>query len=159
MLLFNLNENSYVDCIGFYAAVFDEKFVRIQTQPMPTERKTLLLDAFGALISALFLVLIQVFELNKGFSDRVMHMLAGIAIFFALYSFSGYFLAREKWRRALAIVLCANFLYSMLTVYLVFQHRAALSVVEAVYFPLEILVLWMVCVYEFRQLRDKPIEK
>ncbi len=113
-------------------------------------RQLFLMDCFGALVSAAILgVVLPMFEDTFGMPTRVLYVLAGIALVFAVYSAFCYGLRkRAVYLKAIAV---ANLLYCCLTAGLVFYWHAHLTTLGLVYFVLEMAVILGLVVWEWRR--------
>lgn len=110
-----------------------------------------LIDGFGALLSVFLLgvVLVQL-ESWIGMPSRTLYILAGIAGFFAVYSFTCFFRIKKRWRSFLKVIVGFNLSYCMLTFLLLFFHQAQLTNLGIVYFVMEILVIAGLAFFEFK---------
>lgn len=100
-----------------------------------TPRQLFRLDALGALLTALLLgVVLPAFQPLFGMPVNVLHVLAGIAVVFFLYSLSCHFRAGEKWRPLLRAIALANLAYCFLTMGLVVYWWEQLTVLGVLYF-------------------------
>lgn len=107
-----------------------------------TSKQLFLIDGIGAVISAFFLgvILVQL-EALIGMPENVLYPLAALAVIFACYSLSCYFISPTKWRLYLKIIATVNTLYSFLTLGLVLYHYTNLTILGLAYFIAEILIL------------------
>ncbi len=114
-------------------------------------KKLFLIDGFGALVSALFLGVVLVrLEDKIGMPINVLYFLAVLPIFFAIYSFSCYFLAKEKSKPFLKGIATLNLLYCFLTVGLLFLYDHNLTSLGWTYFIAELIVLVILIGLEFK---------
>lgn len=110
-----------------------------------------LIDGFGALLSVFLLsvVLVQL-ESWIGMPAQTLYILAGIAVFFAVYSFGCAFRIKKNWRSFLKVIVGFNLSYCILTFLLLFFHQAQLTNLGIVYFLLEILVIAGLAIFELK---------
>lgn len=123
----------------------------------PNPSKVFLLDGLGAMLTALCLRwILPSFETFFGMPQKVLHFLAWIAAFFALYSLLAAFLKPEHWRAWLRGIAIANFLYCGLTFSLLWYYAPVLTVWGKGYFLGEIgVILLLVCVEWVVSKRDQ----
>lgn len=127
----------------------------INTLSLNTQ-KTFLVDGLGAILSAFLLgVILTTFEDFFGMPKRVLHILAGIALGFAIYSLTNFYLKIKKWQAPLLRIAIANLLYCLLTLTLVLVHLQELTVWGILYFALEILVIISLVYIEFGVISNK----
>jgi hypothetical protein len=105
-------------------------------------KRLFLLDSLGAFLTAsLLLAVLRPFEPVFGMPGRVVLLLAGIALLFALYSLCCYFFVAGRWRLFLKIIWAANLLYCGLTAGLLLFFYARLTPLGVGYFLGEIVVI------------------
>ncbi|MEM6771982.1 MAG: hypothetical protein AAF597_15495 [Bacteroidota bacterium] len=113
-------------------------------------RNLFLLDATGALLSALLLgVVLPLLHEAIGIPLNTLYWLAALALVFAVYSFTCYYRAPENWRPYLRFIACVNLLYCCLTAGLVFLHEEN-TVFGVLYFVGEIIVVVILALFELR---------
>lgn len=114
-------------------------------------RTYFLIDGTGALISALVLgVVMPAFEAAFGMPRQILYFLACLACLFSVYSFSCFFLFMKNWRPFLKRIAVVNLLYCCLTLGLVIWRFAGLTLLGILYFALEILIVVILSVSEWR---------
>lgn len=119
-------------------------------------KKILLLDAIGALVSAISLgVIIPAFNSHFNFPIDVLYILGGVAAVFSIYSFFSYLFAREKWRKSLGIIAIANLSYCILTAALVVKFLDVISLLAIAYFVGEILLVVALAIWELKVASQK----
>jgi hypothetical protein len=118
-------------------------------------RKVFLLDGFGAVLSAfsLGIILIQ-FESWFGMPKEKLVYLAAVAVVFSIYSFICYFRFPNNWRLFLAIIATSNFIYSLVTLRLIFLLYQELTLLGLTYFILELIILMVLIWIEFLTIRN-----
>ena len=101
-----------------------------------------LIDALGAIVSALFLGVVWVrFNQLVGMPIHILKILALIPCFFIVYSFCCYFFLNRNWRPFLKAIAIANSIYCLTTICLVIYHHQDLTLLGISYFFLEIIVI------------------
>jgi hypothetical protein len=110
-----------------------------------------LLDGTGALLSTFSLgVVLRQMEPVFGMPGEPLTLLTLIAAAFACYSWSCYFLVKDKWPAYLQVIMVANALYALLSLSLVCLYFEALTALGVTYFVLELIVLAAVVYVEYR---------
>jgi len=105
-------------------------------------RQFFLVDSLGALITTMMLGLVLArFESIFGMPQKVLYVLASIALVFCIYSFLSYLLLKENWRPFLKIISIANLLYCFLSLGLVIYFFGKLTILGVTYFVLELIVI------------------
>lgn len=123
-------------------------------------RKLFLMDACGALISAILLGLVLArFESLFGMPSHILYLLSVIAGFFAIFSFLSYLLVSEKQKTFLQIIAIANLLYAVLSIILVFYFYNCLTGFGLFYFIAEILVIAFLAILEWKTASGLTFEK
>jgi hypothetical protein len=119
--------------------------------------KTLfLIDGMGALLSALLLGVILVeFESLFGMPPKILYFLSSIAVIFALYDFVNYARFKENRVLYLRIMAILNLLYCCLTAALVIYYRQELTYWGKLYFLIEMGVVIVLAVIEFKTAASK----
>ena len=110
-----------------------------------------LIDAIGAVISFFFLAVVLVyFEDKIGMPVKVLYLLAAAPVFFAIYSFSCYYMLKKKHRIYLKGIAILNLVYCFFTIALLvcFDHR--LTLLGWAYFIIELFVLGILITLEFQ---------
>jgi len=119
-------------------------------------QKLVLVDAIGAGVSVLSLLIPYTFEELFGMPKSVVRVFIGIAIFCAIYSTTVYLSNTANWRFYLSIVAIVNLAYCLFTVYHVLQHASALTLIGVLYFVTEVLIILTLAVIELRVSRTPP---
>ncbi len=109
---------------------------------LPTPRATFLFDGLGGLATALMLcvVLPSVHE-AIGLPRSTLVTLGLFGVVYGAYSLGCFRLVRKRWRRALAIIIGANFFYCLVSALVVVIHRDAMTTLGVSYFIVEIAVI------------------
>jgi hypothetical protein len=106
------------------------------------EKRLFLVDGSGALVSALLLGgLLARYPEAVGMARGLLLPLAGLAAVFAVYSFSCYRWAGERWRRFLRGIALFNIAYCVLTLTLMCVAHETLRPAGLIYFLAEITVI------------------
>jgi len=114
-------------------------------------RNLFLIDSMGALVSAALLGLVLAnFEEVFGMPRKVLYPLAFTACGFAAYSMSCFLANPQKWRLYLKIIAIVNLLYCCLTLGLVIDRRAELSLWGWMYFVGEVVVVASLAIIELK---------
>lgn len=114
-------------------------------------RRTLLLDAAGASMSALGLgVLLPALHPWVGLPVAWLRGLAGVALVLCVIGLASWSLARPRWRGPLRGLALANASYAVGTALLLVIHRQQLEVLGWIYFGLELAVLVWLVRFEWR---------
>jgi len=117
-------------------------------------KKLFLIDAIGAAVSAFFLGFVLVWLEDKiGMPKHILYLLAILPIFFAIYSFSCYFLLKDHSGPFLKGIASLNLLYCFLTLGLLFFYDHDLTFLGWSYFIVELMILGILIVLEFKTSR------
>jgi len=107
-----------------------------------------LLDAGGALLSMLFLVVVYVFDAVFGMPKDIVEKFICIAVFCCMFS-SGVFLMKPAhWPLYLIFVAIVNSAYCLFTLYHVLNNYGSLTLTGRTYFFGELVVIFLLSVYE-----------
>jgi hypothetical protein len=112
-------------------------------------RKWLLIDGFGAIITALMCLVVAGFESFFGMPEKVMFVLSGVAVFFSVFSFSSYYFAKNRFEKYLSIILSANIVYCLSVSVLMGIYFVKLTVFGIAYFAGEIIIVTMLVYAEY----------
>ena len=113
-----------------------------------------LIDSLGALLSSVMLGLVLVqFEQIIGMPKEVLYYLALAAIVFFLYSFCLFLWFPDNWRGFLRIIAVANLIYCGVTLSLIVFLHTQLTTLGLFYFILEIIVIIVLAMIEWRTSR------
>ena len=98
-------------------------------------RRIFLVDGLGATLTAFMLGgILPIFVEHIGMPEYVLFSLSSIALAFAIYSLSCFFLNVANLRLFLAIIIFCNILYCVLTAALMVLLRETLTVFGLIYF-------------------------
>jgi hypothetical protein len=107
-------------------------------------------DGLGAALTAFMLGgILPIFIEYIGMPEYVLFSLSSIALTFAVYSLSCFFLNVENLRLFLAIIIFCNIMYCLLTAALMVLLRESLTVFGLIYFIGEQFVVMTLIVVEF----------
>jgi hypothetical protein len=114
-------------------------------------KRLFLIDGIGATVTLCCLLgLLLPLETQFGMPRQNLFVLAGLAGCFALYSLSCYCFSGTNWRPYLAAIALVNTLYCLLTGFLMVVNADRLTILELVYFSLEIAVILGLVAIELR---------
>ena len=117
-----------------------------------TYKQLFLIDAIGAIITAFLLSqLLGNFVSVFGMPTDILYPLAGIAAFFALYSYACYLWVTKDWRLFLKGIATANTIYCLLTLGLVIYRWESLTWWGIAYFIGEIIVVMSLVSVEWKK--------
>lgn len=109
-----------------------------------TEKPKLLflIDSIGAMMTAFSLyAVMRPLNAYIGMPKAVLTNLSVIAFCFCIYSFSCYLFVKKHWPPYIRIIGVANLLYCALTGILLTIHFPQLTIIGAIYFLIEIVVI------------------
>ena len=112
--------------------------------------KIFLIDGFGAFLTILFLGTLTLLKskLQLGMPLKILVLLTFIAACFSIYSFWCSSFVKNKWPFYLKIIVLANSLYCILTIGLLVFFYNQLSVLELIYFSVELIILFFLIFFE-----------
>jgi len=114
-----------------------------------------LIDALGALISAIMLAVVLVqFEPFFGMPKMTLYYLGAIAGGFVGNSLAGYIRFPKGWRTHLKAIAIFNLLYCAATLGLLFYEYEQLTVWGIAYFAGEILLVITLAIWEWKVARE-----
>ncbi|MEW7290649.1 hypothetical protein [Aquimarina sp. 2304DJ70-9] len=113
--------------------------------------KLFLIDGLGALLTAFLLgVVLTTWEDCFGMPSKILYTLSIVALIYALYSISCYFLTIKNWKPYLRGIAIANLMYCCLTIGLVVYFYHNLTGIGVLYFLLEVAVILILIGVELR---------
>ena len=105
-------------------------------------KKLLLIDAFGAMVSAFMLGIVLVkLESWFGIPKKTLYVLAIIPCVFAAFDFYVYRYKKTGLSVYLIIIALANLLYSFLSVSLAYHHHLKLTKLGCIYIIIEVAII------------------
>jgi hypothetical protein len=114
------------------------------------KQKIFMIDSLGALVSAIFLLILAKLEPIFGMPKSVLSYLIPIPFVFCAFSAYAYYFSNQKWGRFLRAIAIANLLYCAFTFFLVFKHFTNLTKLGLAYFVMEILIVVALAGIEWR---------
>jgi drug/metabolite transporter (DMT)-like permease len=118
-----------------------------------------LLDAIGALLSALFIfIILTYFENQIGIPAKTLIFLFIIAIVLSIFSFCCYLIQNNNLKQNLKVISTANIIYCILTIITLFAYRQVITKLGLVYFIVEIFIIILIVKLELKtinKLNDK----
>lgn len=118
-------------------------------------KQLFLIDGIGAVLTVSALTCSALFfSPYFGLSSSLLFLLATIALPFMIYSLFCHFLIKENHRKLLLPIIIANIFYCLLTLSLMFLHRADLTVFGFTYFFLEIVIIITLVGFEIRAFKN-----
>lgn len=119
-----------------------------------TPKQLFLIDAGGALLSALLLGVVLVrLEDFFGIPRSALYLLAVIPCFFAIYDLLCYFFTKQKAAHLLRIIAYANILYCCLSIGLAFYHAESITIFGWLYILGEVLIVVLLALLELKTAR------
>lgn len=116
-----------------------------------TQKKILLIDSLGALLSVFILGVVLVkFESTFGMPRKVLYFLSITAGILGTYSFICYLLIKENRKPYLKIIANANLIYCCITVGLTIYFNRVLTNWGFTYFLCEVAVIIMLAIFELK---------
>lgn len=101
-----------------------------------------LLDGIGAIASSLILMLlIANLESMIGMPSKIVHFLAVFPPFYAMYSFSCYFLLKRNHSFFLKGISLLNYFYCIISLLSMINHWQKLTFIGFVYFIIEMFII------------------
>lgn len=113
-------------------------------------QKIFLVDAIGAIISALSLLIPYSFEDFFGMPKSEVRIFIAIALLYSIYSTTIYLIKKENWKPFLTIIVLLNISYCILTVYQIFKNLNTITLYGHLYFVSEILIILTLSIFELR---------
>lgn len=118
-----------------------------------------LIDAIGALFSALFIfIILNYFENQIGLPAKTLIFLIIIAIVLSIFSFCCYLFQNNNLKQNLKVISRANILYCILTIFTLFAYRQVITKLGLLYFIFEIFIIFIIVKVELKtiyKLNDK----
>jgi len=121
-------------------------------------RQVFLIDAVGAIISALSLLIPYSLETLFGMPKNTVGIFICIAIVYFIYSSTIYLVKIENWKPYLTIIALLNISYCLFTMYHIFKNSDTITLYGFVYFIGEILIILTLSIFELR-LSRRPANK
>lgn len=109
-----------------------------------------LYDSIGALVSAIFLIIIIFHQDLFGMPEDVLYLLLPFPFLFSLLSFIIYIFSNLKWRSYLKRIALINFAYCLLILFLTLLYYEKLTKIGMAYFILEMIVITALATVELK---------
>ena len=119
------------------------KFVtKIVLKFVQKPRNLFLVDAIGAMITTVILVVILInFNHYFGISKTTFSYLSLFVAFLCIYSTTCFFFLKDNWVIYIRIISSANLLYCLLTLGLMIFNHAELTIIGLIYFLVEMAII------------------
>lgn len=121
-------------------------------------RNIFLVDAIGAVVSALSLLIPFSFVELFGMPKSIVSIFISIAIVYSIYSTIVYLTNPSKWKMYLIIIAILNISYCLFTVYHIFNNLNTITLLGYLYFAGEILIVLTLSIFELKLGRTKNIK-
>lgn len=119
-----------------------------------TPNQVFFIDALGAFISSIFLLIIYQLEGLFGMPKRLLLLLSIIALGMFLISTFCYFFVKTKWKIFLKIIVLFNSTYLLLSFLLIVFNFDFITWLDVTYFSLELLVLASIISIEYNFIKQ-----
>ena len=113
-------------------------------------QKIFLVDAIGAFISILSLLIPYSFEEFFGMPKSAVSVFIFIAFACSIYSTTVYLTKKENWKPYLTIIALCNISYCIFTAYHIFKNLNTITLYGHIYFVGEILIILTLAIVELR---------
>lgn len=114
-------------------------------------QKLFLADGLGAALTAIILATVVArYEDVFGIPQNIAYFLSGVAGILMIYSSCCYFFVSDNWRLFLKVIALANLIYCCLTIGMIFYFYQTLTPAGVTYFLLEIIVIGVLVINEWR---------
>ncbi|GAB5526986.1 MAG: hypothetical protein Roseis2KO_48580 [Roseivirga sp.] len=122
-----------------------------------TPKLMFLVDALGALVSSLSLLLVLIpLESWFGIPANVLYWLGAIAVCLFIYSLSCYKSIKTNWKPYLKAIITLNISYSLLSAGLIIAHSHTVRPLGFAYLMLELAVIAYVISLEYKTFKSQP---
>ena len=112
------------------------------------EKKILLLDSLGALVTAINLFVIPLFEIYTGVPRDIALILVPLPILYSIFSLLSYKFGNHNWKSLLKMIAIANLFYCCLTMYVTWINFYTFKILGIIYFIVEILIIVVLATLE-----------
>lgn len=113
-------------------------------------RQLFLIDAIGALLTALSLFVMSRFSNYVGVPSGTLSILYAAAISFCIYSALCYVFIKQAWQTYLKAIGFLNLMYCIASVYVIISCFATITTLGLAYFLVEIGILVAVAIIELK---------
>ena len=114
------------------------------------DKKILLLDSLGALVTAINLFVIPLFEIYTGVPRDIALILVPLPILYSIFSFLSYKFGNHNWKSLLKMIAIANLIYCCLTLYVTWINFDTFKILGIIYFIIEILIIVVLAIFELK---------
>ena len=114
------------------------------------DKKILLLDSLGALVTAINLLVIPFLESYTGIPRDIALILVPLPILYSIFSFFSYKFGNHNWRSFLKMIAIANLFYCCLTMYVTWINFDTFKILGIIYFIVEIIIIIILATLEFK---------
>jgi hypothetical protein len=121
-----------------------------------TPKKIFLVDALGALLTTLILLIIYALSIkNLKPSIDYFHTLPIISFLLFIYSINCYFFIKHEWKNFLKFIIIGNTFYVLFSLSFVLINLKKLDSLILIYFMLEIVIIALLVLFERKLYRIK----
>jgi len=115
-----------------------------------------LIDFTGAILTILSYALIDLFfKDDLGFSSYMVRLLLSVAVLYALYSLSMYFIQPKKWSQFLRLIAYANLLFCGITMKFLITYFDDITNLGKIYLIVETILVFGVVLFELFYIETK----
>jgi hypothetical protein len=114
------------------------------------DKKILLLDSLGALVTAINLLVIPLFEIYTGVPRDIALILVPLPILYSIFSLFSYKFGNDNWRSLLKMIAIANLIYCCLTLYVTWINFDTFKIIGIIYFIVEIIIIIILATLELK---------
>lgn len=119
-------------------------------------RQLFLIDGLGALVSCIGLFLVMCFFANSfGLPKTALQVFLIVAIWLCCFSLTCFLFIKKRISFFLILIAVANFLYSALTIVLLFKNSSTITLIALIYFIIEIIIMVSVAIIELKTATGK----
>lgn len=119
------------------------------------DKKILLLDSFGALLTAINLLIVPLFEKYTGVPRDISLLLVPLPFLYSIFSFFSYKFGNHNWRSLLKMIAIGNLFYCCLTMYVTWINFDTFKILGIIYFIVEILIIIVLSSIELKLALNK----
>jgi hypothetical protein len=132
----------------------------ILNENIANPKQVFLIDACGALVTTIsLLVILAPLEQYFGMPKKTLYLLSGLAFCLFTYSIICYRLIKLDWKPFLIILIISNVIYSLISIGLIITYSSRITTLGWVYFTLELLVICLIVVLEYKSYLNQKNDK
>lgn len=121
------------------------------TQFVAKPKRIFVMDGLGAWLSMVLLYwVLAPFEQLFGMPANIVYVLAGIAFGLFLYSAGCQFFIKSSWKPFIGLLVIFNAAYTLISLVLIILHADKLTVFGWTYFVLELIVIGVIIMIEYK---------